>query len=152
VAVDQAMPGDGSAKIADEDDGKAKIIEVEEEPEKKEAAKAEKSVAPASTSASVNHDLATSTKIDFLKDIESHIEVIYECLDDDLDENMVISSSASGSMLNTSNEVISVSDSGPSQSDQHESEKSVGDLEVTAAVAAKEKEPSVVKVTEVIKD
>ena len=39
--------------------------------------------------------LAAACKNDLIKDIESHIEIIFECLDDELDENIIISSTAS---------------------------------------------------------
>lgn len=59
--------------------------------------------------------LAAACKNDLIKDIESHIEIIFECLDDELDENIIISSTASSAnTLNTTSssqagEIISIS-------------------------------------------
>lgn len=59
--------------------------------------------------------LAAACKNDLIKDIESHIEIIFECLDDELDENIIISSTASSAnTLNTTSssqagDIISIS-------------------------------------------
>lgn len=65
----------------------------------------------------------TSTRNDLIKDIESHIEIIYECLDE-LNET-AMNTTGSGVSLNktTSNELITIS----SETSSQETEKTLNE-------------------------
>lgn len=99
------------------------------------------SASSSATSFSSN-SLIPGSRMEFVKDIESHIEIIFECLDDEIDDSLV--ESASGSTLNTTssmeNEVVSVSDSGPSQETSRDLDKSIELKEVDDNDACKKDE------------
>jgi hypothetical protein len=62
---------------------------------------------PSTSSAAAPNPALTSTKIDLIKDIESHIEIIYECLDE---LNETVNAASSSQNKSSSGELPATSD------------------------------------------
>lgn len=99
-----------------EDTKKEKVVtELKDEAKSESESKEPEKAKTASTSASGSNTALTASRNDLIKDIESHIEIIYECLDE-LNET----GPSSSANKTASNEVITLS----SETSSQEAEKS----------------------------